>query len=120
MHFTKLHRGFLLFALNISTACWTTFAQANDVPDLSLVDLSHDTARQVIVAAGTETVYQGDPPTVLMEDGRTIFAVWAVGHGGPAGPMARSDDGGLTWVRLDERLPENYRTHRNFPSIYRL
>jgi hypothetical protein len=120
MHFMKLQRGLAMFALAASTTFWTPFAQANEVPDLPLVDLSSDTARQVIVAAGTDTVYQGHPTTVLMKDGRTIFAVWSLGHGGPAGPMARSDDGGLTWVRLDDRLPENYRTHRNCPSIYRL
>lgn len=120
MHITQFQRGLLLFAFTVSSWCWTAFAQANEVPDLSLVDLSSDTARQVIVAAGTDTVYQGHPTTVLMEDGRTIFAVWSLGHGGPAGPMARSDDGGLTWVRLDDKLPASYRTHRNCPSIYRL
>ena len=119
MYFANLSRGLLLFALTTSSS-FSTFAHANEAPDLSLVDLSRDTARQVIVAAGTETVYQGHPTTVLMEDGRTIFAVWSLGHGGPAGPMARSDDGGLTWVRLDDKLPANYRTHRNCPSIYRL
>ena len=44
-------------------------------------------------------VYQGHPTTLLMPDGRTIFAVWCINRGGAAGPMARSDDGGLTWTR---------------------
>jgi len=91
-----------------------------DGPDIPFVDLSGDTARQVIVAAGTPEVYQGHPTTLLMPDGRTIFAVWSVNHGGPAGPMARSDDGGLTWTRLDAQLPAGYPLHRNCPSIYRL
>ena len=34
--------------------------------------------------------------------------------------MARSDDGGRTWTRLDDRLPANFRKFRNCPSIYRL
>jgi Neuraminidase (sialidase) len=34
--------------------------------------------------------------------------------------MARSDDGGLTWTRLDDRLPEGFRRHVNCPSIYRM
>jgi hypothetical protein len=95
-------------------------ALAADEPDLPVVDLSGDTNRQVVVARGTPEIYQGHPTTLLMPDGRTIFAVWSIGHGGPAGPMARSDDGGLTWTRLDDRLPENFRNHRNCPSIYRL
>lgn len=87
---------------------------------LPLVDISQDTKRHVIVAAGTEEVYQGHPTTVLMPDGRTMFAVWSINHGGPAGPMARSDDGGLTWTRLDDQLPPGFQKHVNCPSIYRL
>jgi hypothetical protein len=49
-----------------------------------------------------------------------MFAVWNIGHGGHAGPMARSDDGGLTWKRLDDILPANYSNFKNCPSIYRL
>ncbi|MEN6536603.1 MAG: hypothetical protein ABFD89_23305, partial [Bryobacteraceae bacterium] len=55
-----------------------------------VVDISGDTARQVVIAAGTTEIYQGHPTTVLMPDGKTIFAVWCIKHGGKAGPMARS------------------------------
>ncbi|TLD70300.1 exo-alpha-sialidase [Phragmitibacter flavus] len=89
-------------------------------PNLPLVDLSQETNRHITIAAGTEQTYQGHPTTVLMPDNKTIFAVWCINHGGPAGPMARSDDGGLTWTRLDDTLPPNYKTHQNCPSIYRL
>jgi hypothetical protein len=34
--------------------------------------------------------------------------------------MARSDDAGLTWTRLDDSLPPNYVNFKNCPSIYRL
>lgn len=84
------------------------------------VDLSNDTARQTVIAAGTPDVYQGHPYSVLMPDGETIFLVWCVNHGGFAGPMAKSADGGRTWTRLDEKLPAGYATHKNCPSIYRL
>ena len=98
--------------------CASCIAQPAPTPPLA--DLSGDTARQVVIAAGTETVYQGHPTTLLMPDGKTMFAVWSIEHGGFAGPMARSGDGGLTWTRLDERLPEGFRRHKNCPSIYRM
>ena len=86
---------------------------------IPLVDLSQDTDRQVIVAAGTDTVYQGHPTTVLLPDGQTMFAVWTYGHGGPCGPMKKSTDGGKTWGELLP-VPESWRKVRNCPAIYRL
>ncbi len=95
-------------------------AAAEEGPDLPLLDLSGDTARHVVIAQGTPEVYQGHPTTVTLPDGRTIFCVWCINHGGAAGPMARSDDGGRTWTRLDAQLPPGFATHQNCPSIYRL
>jgi hypothetical protein len=34
--------------------------------------------------------------------------------------MARSDDGGRTWTRLDDQMPAGFTTHQNCPSIYRM
>ncbi len=85
-----------------------------------VVDLSGNSARQVVIAEGTPELYQGHPTTVLMDDGKTIFAVWCVNHGGKAGPIARSEDGGKTWTRLDDRLPPGVKKHENCPSIYRM
>ena len=95
-------------------------ALAEDMPDLPVVDISGQKERQVVIAAGTEQVYQGHPTTLLMPDGKTIFAVWCVGHGGPAGPMARSEDGGISWTRIDDQLPKGFAKHQNCPSIYRM
>jgi len=88
----------------------------NAVPTL---DISQDVERQTVVAAGTPDLYQGHPYSVLNPDG-SILLVWCVNHGGPAGPIARSRDGGKTWERLDDRAPEGYKKHINCPSIYRL
>lgn len=86
---------------------------------LPIVDLSRDKERHVIVAQGTADVYQGHPTTVLLPDGKTMLAVWTLGHGGTCGPMKRSDDGGKTWSDLLP-TPENWKEAKNCPSIYRL
>ena len=109
----KLFSSILIVYIN--TVCSAQFNQ-----DLPLIDISQETYRHVIIAAGTEDTYQGHPTTVLMEDKKTIFCVWSIGHGGPAGPMAVSRTGGISWERIDDRLPAGFKNHINCPSIYRM
>ena len=96
----------------------TLSLQAED--QLPLIDVSGQTDHQIVLAAGTEKVYQGHPTTLLMPDQKTMFAVWCVNHGGNAGPMSLSHDAGKTWKRIDQKLPAGYSTHQNCPSIYRM
>ena len=107
-------RAFLFSAL--AAAASALLAQGT-VPT---VDLSQETERQTVIAAGTPDVYQGHPYSVLMPDGKTVFVVWCINHGGFAGPMAKSVDGGKTWERIDDRLPAGYKKHKNCPSIFRM
>jgi len=86
---------------------------------IPIVDLSRETQRQVVIARGTADVYQGHPTTVLMADGKTMFAVWTYDHGGHCGPMKKSLDAGLTWSDLIP-VPENWTQVRNCPTIHRL
>ena len=85
---------------------------------IPLIDLAAQTGRQVVVdrEAGQ---YLGHPTTVLLEDGRTMIAVYPKGHGRGPIVMKRSADGGLTW---SERLPvpENWATSLETPTIHRV
>jgi hypothetical protein len=65
----------------------TIHASLLSAASLPVVDLSGDAARQVVIAQGTEKIYQGHPTTVLLSDGKTMFATWTLGHGGAGGPM---------------------------------
>ncbi|MEQ1893036.1 MAG: exo-alpha-sialidase [Planctomycetota bacterium] len=89
-------------------------------PDYSIpvLDLSADSARQVTVDRESGQ-YLGHPTTVLLEDGRTLLAVYPKGHGGGGIVMKRSTDGGLTW---SERCatPASWASSREVPTIHRV
>ncbi len=80
------------------------------------IDLAGQTHRQVIVDREPGQ-YLGHPTTVLLEDHRTMIAVYPKGHGRGAIVMKRSDDAGLTW---SDRLPTppSWATSREVPTIY--
>ena len=86
--------------------------------DLPLIDISGQKERQIVIAEGTEKIYHGHPTTVLLPDGKTIFCVWSLGHGGKCGPMAKSMDGGKTWQMF--QCPSDFSVMENCPSIYLL
>ena len=65
------------------------------------IDLADQTDRQVIVDR-EDGQYLGHVSSILLEDNKTIIAVYPKGHGRGAIVMKKSSDGGLTW---SERLP---------------
>ncbi|MBN2206744.1 MAG: hypothetical protein JW742_05020, partial [Candidatus Aminicenantes bacterium] len=92
-----------------------TVARGYSIPT---IDLSGRLERRAVVDR-EDGQYLGHPTTVLLEDGRTILAVYPKGHG--AGPivMKMSRDGGLTWSgRLP--VPENWATSKETPTIHRV
>jgi hypothetical protein len=85
---------------------------------IPLVDLAAEREHQVVVDREPGQ-YLGHPTTVLLEDGRTIVAVYPKGHGRGPIVMKRSADGGLTWSgRLP--VPENWETSLETPTIHRV
>ncbi len=86
---------------------------------LPIVDISNDRSRQSIIAQGTKETYQGHPHTILMPDGKTIFAAWTYNHGGVCGPLSKSEDGGRTWSDLLP-VPENWKKVINCPTLHRI
>lgn len=95
------------------------FAQpVNRGYSIPLIDLAHETHRQVIVDE-EKGQYLGHPTTVLLEDNQTMIAVYPKGHGKGAIVMKRSTDGGKTW---SERLPTptSWATSKETPTIHRV
>jgi hypothetical protein len=108
-----------IFVCMVALLAFQGLLTPNAMGQLPTFDLSGDSSRQVIIEQGTATVYNTHPTTVLLPDGKTMYCVWAYGHGGPLGPMKRSEDGGLTWSPL-LNVPANWPTTGNCPTIYRL
>ncbi|MDC0935350.1 sialidase family protein [Pirellulales bacterium] len=82
------------------------------------IDLASQTHLQTIVDR-EKGLYLGHPTTVLLEDQRTMIAVYPKGHGRGAIVMKRSADAGKTW---SDRLPtpDSWQTSKETPTIHRV
>ncbi len=85
---------------------------------IPVVDISAEKQRQVVVDR-EKGQYLGHVSTELLEDGKTLYAVYPKGHGRGAIVMKRSDDGGKTWSK---RLPTpaSWATSKEVPTIHRV
>ncbi len=85
---------------------------------IPLIDLADESHRQVVVDREPGQ-YLGHPTTVLLEDNKTMIAVYPKGHGRGGIVRKKSTDAGLTW---SDRLPvpANWATSKEVPTIYRV
>ncbi|MBN2376652.1 MAG: exo-alpha-sialidase [Sedimentisphaerales bacterium] len=116
----------LAFALGLTLNAVTLPAQAEKDPvpppskgyTIPIIDLAGDTHRQVIVDKEPGQ-YLGHPTTVLLEDNKTMIAVYPKGHGRGTIVMKRSTDAGLTWSKRLP-VPDNWATSKEVPTIHRV
>ena len=85
---------------------------------IPLVDLDGDSHRQVIVDR-EKGQYLGHPTTVMLEDNRTILAVYPRGHGGGEVVYKRSADQGETWSSRIP-VPDTWATSKEVPTLHRV
>lgn len=93
-------------------------AQQPHTYTVPIVDISNESHRQTIVDR-ERGQYLGHPTTVLLEDQKTMLAVYPKGHGRGAIVYKRSEDAGLTW---SQRLPvpDNWSSSKEVPTLYRV
>ena len=84
---------------------------------IPVIDLDSEFSRHIEVDKEPGQ-YLGHVTTAMLEDGKTIFAVYPKGHGKGAIVMKRSDDGGETWsARLP--TPKSWADSEEVPTLYR-
>lgn len=93
----------------------SSISQASELP---FIDLAREKDRQVVVDR-EKGQYLGHVTTCLLDDNKTILAVYPKGHG--RGPIVykRSTDGGKSW---SDRLPtpDNWATSKEVPTLHRM
>lgn len=85
---------------------------------IPLLDLDGDSHRQVIVDR-EKGQYLGHPTTVMLEDNRTILAVYPRGHGRGEVVYKRSADQGMTWSSRIP-VPGTWATSKEVPTLHRV
>ena len=63
--------------------------------------------------------YLGQPDMIMLDDQKTLYTVFPVGHGVGRIIMMVSHDAGETWEKK-ENIPESWRTSYETPTIYKL
>lgn len=87
-------------------------------PEVSFIDFSTDQKRITVVDREKDQ-YLGHVSTCLLDDGKTILAVYPKGHGRGAIVYKKSPDGGRTWGER-QPTPASWATSREVPTLHRM
>jgi len=115
----------VLATVSVAVPAKTLPTYAGPTPDtrrtvtIPTIDISQELHRQTVIARGTPEVYHGHCDTVLLPDGKTMLTAWTVNHARLVGPLARSEDGGLSWS-APLKVPANWHETANTPTLHRL
>lgn len=115
-----LYVAFILLSVGCSDGKFRSVPDLQGAPlGVPTIDISSDTLRHSVIAKGSPSKRQAHPSSVLLKDGKTIIAVWTIGHGGACGEMAVSHNGGMDWEMVKD-LPDNWSSHYNCPPLFLL
>ena len=91
--------AYVLMSLFTATPAYPEIDRGFDIP---MLDLNEQDAFHTVVAKDLDkpNQYLGHPTTVLLDDGKTMLAVFPTGHGRGDMRMMRSTDSGLTWEQM--------------------
>lgn len=82
-----------------------------ELPEENLMDIEK--------APGTDRQYLGQPDMVMLDDNKTLYTTYPVGHG--CGPLVMqvSKDAGETWTEKTD-IPESWADSYETPTMYKL
>lgn len=103
---------------SLSLIVWQALALGTVPPAARSLDLAARSDLQVVVDREPGQ-YLGHVSTVLLEDGKTIIAVYPRGHGKGPIVLKRSEDGGRSWGDR-QPVPASWATSLECPSIHRV
>ena len=101
---------------------WVFVSRTEQACDLTInpdAEDGHFPLPQRFTVVSDTNEYEAHPTTVMLPDGKTVYAFWDIHQGGSCGFGAVSADGGRTWTDISDRLPAEFRRTYDTPFAFR-